>query len=85
MVEFFLNHPMVDIPGTPRWEPARSVPAAPPPAERPVRNMPPVERPVREPPPPPPLRFATPEPDSPSRLKRMGGLLKHLWRRIRAK
>lgn len=76
MVAFFLNHPMVDIPGLPSWEPTRGVPAAPPPAERPMQ----------EPPPPPPLRFTPPLPrQQPGRLKRMGGLLKHLWQRIREK
>jgi poly(hydroxyalkanoate) depolymerase family esterase len=78
MVAFFLNHSMVDISGgLPRWEPARPAPVAPPPA---------AERPVREPPPPPPLRFTPPRPEEqPGALKRMGGLLKHLWRRVREK
>jgi poly(hydroxyalkanoate) depolymerase family esterase len=76
MVEFFQDHPMVDIPGMPASEPARPAPGAPPPAERPVR----------EPPPPPPLRIAAPQAEQkPSRMRRVGGLLKHLWQRIRAK
>jgi poly(hydroxyalkanoate) depolymerase family esterase len=80
MVAFFLNHPMVDLNSNLICEPVARVP-------QPVAAQPPTEeRPVAAPPPPPPLRFEPPLPEQQDgRLKRMGGLLRHLWRRIRDK